>query len=227
MKSPRQNIINNIEYFVKQKLKNDATGHDWWHIKRVRDLAIKLGKIEGADLFIVEIASLLHDLDDYKLTGIKNLTEPVQARSFLEKLKVEQTVIQEVCDIINQMSYKGSKVETKMTTLEGMVVQDADRLDAMGAIGIARTFAYGGAKGRKIFDPQISPKVYKSFKSYQANSSPTINHFYEKLLLLKDLMNTEAAKQIAIKRHEILKNFLDEFYAEWEGKDLKSNYKTA
>jgi len=227
MKSVKQNIINEVEIFVKQKLNDDSTGHDWWHIKRVRDLAVEIGKIEGADLFIVELASLLHDVDDYKLTGLKNHTEPSQARTFLEKLKVDPKIIKEVCEIIKRISFKGNDVKTNMPSLEGRVVQDADRLDAMGAIGIARTFAYGGAKGRKIFDPKIKPQAYKSFKSYQANSSPTINHFYEKLLLLKDLMNTDTARKIAARRHKILKNFLNEFYDEWEGKDLKSNRKTA
>jgi uncharacterized protein len=140
------------------------------------------------------------------------------AKLWLEKLSVDNAVITHVCQIIKDVSFKGAGVDTKMKTTEGMVVQDADRLDAIGAIGIARTFAYGGSKGREIYNPDIKPEIHQSFEKYKNSQSPTLNHFYEKLLLLKELMNTTAAKNIAERRHKIMENFLEEFYQEWSGK---------
>ncbi|MFH1611455.1 MAG: HD domain-containing protein [Patescibacteria group bacterium] len=210
-------IIQRTAQYAKETLLGDGSGHDWWHVYRVWKSAINIAKEEQADLFIVEITALLHDIADYKLHGGDDSIGPRKAREWLESLSVDADVVDHVCKIIETMSFKGAGVESKMDTLEGKIVQDADRLDAIGAIGIARTFAYGGSKGREMYDPEVKPEMHASFDKYKNNSSPTINHFYEKLLLLKDLMNTETAKQIAKDRHEFMEGYLDEFYKEWEG----------
>jgi uncharacterized protein len=210
--------LKQTEAFVRETLTGDASGHDWWHIHRVRRLALELGKAEGADLFIVELAALLHDLDDYKLVPQGDGEEPLRAREWLEQMEVSKQVTDHICQIIKEISFKGARVESKMTTPEGMIVQDADRLDAIGAIGIARAFAYGGARGRLMHDPEVPAVMHASFEDYKKNSGPTINHFYEKLLLLKERMNTRAGKQIAATRHEFVEQFLGEFLNEWDGK---------
>ena len=209
--------LKQTEEFVKGRLSGESSGHDWWHIHRVSRLAVEIGKAEGADLFIVQLAALLHDIDDYKLVGDSDGGEPRRAREWLERLGVDGEAADHVCRIIKEISFKGAKVSSSMTTKEGMVVQDADRLDAIGAIGIARTFAYGGARGRAIYDPAVEPVQHASFEEYQKNTGPTINHFYEKLLLLKGLMNTPTAKRIATGRHEFMEQFLERFCKEWEG----------
>ncbi|HAL49824.1 MAG: Metal dependent phosphohydrolase [Candidatus Uhrbacteria bacterium GW2011_GWD2_41_121] len=210
-------IIQKTAQYAKETLFGDASGHDWWHVYRVWKSAINIAKGEKADLFIVEITALLHDIADYKLHDGDDSIGPRKAREWLESLSVDADAIDHVASIIANMSFKGAGVESKLETLEGRIVQDADRLDAIGAIGIARTFAYGGSKGREMYDPEVKPEMHTSFDKYKNNSSPTINHFYEKLLLLKDLMNTETAKQIAKDRHEFMEGYLDEFYKEWEG----------
>lgn len=178
-------------------------------------MALKLAEIEGGDKFIIEMAALLHDLDDWKLNGNTDISK---SKEWLEALDIEQNEIDKILEIIEQVSFKGAGVETKATTLEAKIVQDADRLDAIGAIGIARTFAYGGSIARLIYHPEIKPVMHNSFSTYKNNTAPTINHFYEKLLLLKELLNTNSAKKIAKKRHNFMEVFLDQFYNEWENK---------
>jgi uncharacterized protein len=214
MENNKEEIINKTEDYVKSILLEESSGHDWWHIYRVWKLAKSIAEKEKADLFIVELAALLHDIADWKFTNGDEEVGPKLAREWLEPLGVEKKDIDHITEIIKDLSYKGAKVQTSMKTLEGKVVQDADRLDAMGAIGIARCFAYGGHKGREIYNPEIKPQLHDSADAYKNNKSPSINHFYEKLLLLKDLINTESAKAIAQKRHEFMEFFLVEFYKE-------------
>jgi uncharacterized protein len=211
-------LIDRTAEFVKTKLFGEGSGHDWWHIYRVYKSAINIAKTETVDLFVVSVAALLHDIADYKFHGGDVEVGPRIARQWLESISVDQQTIEHVCSIIKNMSFKGAKVRSEMATLEGKVVQDADRLDAIGAIGIGRTFAYGGNKNRQMHDPNIKPAIHETFEQYKANDSTTINHFYEKLLLLKDLMNTNSAKIIAQKRHEFMLNFLENFHDEWEGR---------
>lgn len=211
-------IVNQTAEYIKTKLLGEGSGHDWWHVYRVWKNAIHIGKQENADMFVIELAALLHDIADWKFYDGNDEIGPQMAKLWLEKLSVDNAVITHVCQIIKDVSFKGAGVDTKMKTTEGMVVQDADRLDAIGAIGIARTFAYGGSKGREIYNPDIKPEIHQSFEKYKNSQSPTLNHFYEKLLLLKELMNTTTAKNMANNRHIIMENFLEEFYQEWSGK---------
>lgn len=199
--------------YVRLKFEQESSGHDWWHIYRVWKLAVKIGLEEHANLFLVEMAALLHDLDDWKITG--QTQEKAQAVSWMEKLGIPQRKVEQIWQIINEVSFQGAGVDTIPTTLEAKVVQDADRLDAIGAIGIARTFAFGGWKNRLIYDPGIKPELHSSFEAYKKTTAPTINHFYEKLLLLKDRMNTETAKEMAQKRHEFMEVYLGQFFNEW------------
>ncbi|MFZ4411838.1 MAG: HD domain-containing protein [Bacteroidales bacterium] len=210
-------IVHQTADYIKTKMLGEGSGHDWWHIYRVWKNALHIGQYEKADLFVVELAALLHDIADWKFHDGNDDIGPQMARSWLEKLAVEETEIAHVCQIIKGVSFKGAGVSTNMKTIEGKVVQDADRLDAIGAVGIARTFAYGGSKSREIYNPDIKPIVHASFEEYKNSISPTLNHFYEKLLLLKDLMNTSTAKNMAEHRHQIMEDFLAEFYLEWEG----------
>lgn len=207
-------IIKQTEDFIQQRFAGDGSGHDWWHIHRVRNLALELAKREQADAFIVEMAALLHDLDDWKLNPDSN-----QVEKWLRKLSVAENEANHILDITRNVSFKGAGVPTPMSTIEGKVVQDADRLDAIGAIGIARTFAFGGSRDRLIYHPDVTPEMHQSFESYQQNQSHTINHFYEKLLLLKDRMQTRAGYEMALHRHKVMENFLDEFFNEWDGKN--------
>ena len=215
----RQEIISKTEEYARQTLSGNGAGHDWWHVYRVWKNALQIARCEQVDLFVVELAALLHDIADHKFHGGDETIGPKTAHAWLEKQAVDEEVISHVVEIIASLSFKGAKVSTPMRTREGMVVQDADRLDAIGAIGIARAFAYGGYKERLMYDPAISPQLHGSFESYKTSSAPTINHFYEKLLLLKDLMNTKTGRQIAAARHVYMENFLSQFYAEWEGRD--------
>jgi uncharacterized protein len=216
--TPEQ-IIQETAAYVRQEFARDASGHDWWHIYRVWKNALALCQHETADLFTVELAALLHDLDDWKLAPSADGT-PVRAVAWLRQMEVDPAVSAHVCEIIAHLSYKGAGVENKITTIEGMIVQDADRLDAIGAVGIARAFAYGGHAGRPLYDPDALPQLHQSFEQYKASRSATINHFYEKLLLLKERMNTKTAKLIAEQRHAYMETFLDQFMQEWEGKDF-------
>ena len=215
----QNDIIQKTSAYIKQEFSDDSSGHDWWHIYRVWKNAIAICEQERADRFTVELAALLHDLDDWKFNENEDET-PNRAKAWMESCNVNSEMIEKVCEIIMHISYKGAQVENKMKSLEGLIVQDADRLDAIGAIGIGRAFAYGGYKNRPMYDPERSNKMHASFEEYKNSKSDTINHFYEKLLLLKDMMNTGTAKRIAEQRHEVILSFLSQFMNEWEGKDI-------
>jgi uncharacterized protein len=214
----RSEIIHKTTSHVRGLLSGEGSGHDWFHVARVRDVALHVAREENADPFVVELAALLHDVADWKFSGGDHAAGPQAARDWLVSLGVEPSIIDHVASIIAGLSFKGAGVKTPMNTIEGRCVQDADRLDALGAIGVARAFAYGGHKGRALYDPAVPPQPHASFGAYKKNSGPTINHFYEKLLLLKDRMNTAAGKRLAAERHAFLERFLDQFFAEWEGK---------
>jgi uncharacterized protein len=210
-------VLEATEGHVRATLAGDSSGHDWWHIHRVRKNALHIGQQEGADLFVVQLAALLHDIADWKFHGGNDSLGPKLAADWMAGLNVDAGTIEHVCQIIADLSFKGAGVATPMRTLEGQVVQDADRLDAIGAIGIARAFAYGGHAGRAIYDPKVPLEEHASFEAYKKNSGPTINHFYEKLLLLKDRMNTPTGRALAAARHQTMEQFLERFYAEWDG----------
>jgi len=213
----KKEVINKTKKFVKDKLYGEGTGHDWWHVLRVSQMAKKIGKKERADLFVVELAALLHDIADWKFQGGDDSVGAVIAKKWLENFNIDAEIISHIFKIIMTISFKGAGVENKVYSIEGMVVQDADRLDAMGAMGISRCFAYGGSKGRQIYDPNKKLRMHKSFEEYKRNDSSSVNHFYEKLLLLKDRMNTKTGKKIAQKRHKFMKIYLDKFFREWKG----------
>ena len=213
-----QSVLQQTADYVRILMVNDRTGHDWWHVWRVRQAARKIAFIEKADLFVVELAALLHDLDDWKLSDSSS-DVPQKAAECMLSLSVHREIVAHVCEIIHDLSFKGKGVETPMRTIEGKVVQDADRIDAIGAIGIARAFSYGGAKGREMYNPAILPQEHESFEAYKSSNGTTINHFYEKLLHLSDRLNTDAARDIAAGRHQFLEQYLARFFAEWEGKD--------
>lgn len=204
--------------FVKETLKHAEGGHDWFHTLRVFNNCSLISKNEEVDVFVVQLGALLHDIADSKFHDGDETLGPKLARDFLNSIQVEKQVIDHVINIIENISY-GSSLNPSKTfkSPELDVVQDADRLDALGAIGIARTFNYGGFKNRTLYNPDILPDLNMSQETYKKSTAPTINHFYEKLLLLKDLMNTKTGKQIAQKRHEYMEGFLEQFYAEWEG----------
>lgn len=212
-----QEILYETEQFIQSRFSSEGSGHDWFHVDRVRKLAIRIGQTEGGDLILIELAALLHDLDDWKLTVSENPGFS-GTKSWLSKLGVEESLAAKVIDIIEDVSFKGAGVETPVRSLEAAVVQDADRLDAIGAIGIARTFSYGGHKSRLIYDPSVSPEMHQDFQNYKKGTGPTINHFYEKLLLLKDRMNTVTARKMAEERHQFMTDFLDQFFDEWNAK---------
>ena len=210
-------LIQNTVEFVKQQLQNAEGGHDWFHIERVYKISLLIAKEENCDLLVVQLGALLHDIADSKFhNGDENVGSKT-ARTFLENQKVEENIIQNVIDIIENISFKGGNFNKKFTSTELEILQDADRLDAIGAIGIARTFNYGGFKNRAIYDPKVPPNLTMTKEEYKNSESPTLNHFYEKLLLLKDKMNTQTAKKLAEKRHAFMQLFLEEFYAEWNG----------
>jgi uncharacterized protein len=200
--------------WVKRILSKDTTGHDWLHTERVARTALQIARKEKADTFVVELAALLHDVGDWKFHGGDETAGERISRRWLKKSKTPDPVIDHVCAIIQGVSFKGAHVKTPMRTLEGKIVQDADRLDAIGAIGIARAFAYGGAKGRPIYDPRVEPVLHRSFAHYKKNTAPTITHFYEKLLLLKDRMHTRTARSMAGERHRFVLSFLRQFFKE-------------
>ncbi len=215
-----QEYLDHTIAFVKASLENAEAGHDWFHIERVYRLAITIAKEEGADLFVVSLGSLLHDIADSKFHDGDEEIGPKTAGEFLTSLGLEQKIVDEVVDIVAGISFKNSLEKNTLLrrSLEFKVVQDADRLDAIGAIGIARAFNYGGYKNRPFYDPAIAPEQHMSKEKYKLAKSPTINHFYEKLLLLKDQMNTVTAKRMAENRHQYMLGFLDQFFSEWEGK---------
>lgn len=210
-------LISKTILFVKEKLENAEGGHDWFHIERVFKNSVLISKSEVCDTTVVKLGALLHDIADSKFHDGDETVGPRIAREFLESENVDEETIMHVVNIIENISYKGGNFEKKFSSIELKVVQDADRLDAIGAIGIARTFNYGGFKNRALYDPKIAPNSSMTKEEYKKNDSPTLNHFYEKLLLLKDKMNTETGKQIAQERHRYMEGFLAQFYAEWEG----------
>ncbi|WP_147677729.1 HD domain-containing protein [Algibacter pacificus] len=213
----QENIINKTIIFVKETLKDAEGGHDWFHIERVYKNALLISKTEQVDGFVVALGALLHDIADSKFHNGDETLGPKVAGDFLSGLHVDASTIAHVINIIENISFKGGNETQKFTSPELNVVQDADRLDAIGAIGIARCFNYGGFKNRALYDPEIKPNLNMTKAEYKASNAPTINHFYEKLLLLKDRMNTETGKLIAEKRHEFMLQFLEQFDNEWEG----------
>jgi uncharacterized protein len=210
-------VIDNTIRFVKQQLENAEGGHDWFHIERVYKNALLIAEGEVCDLTVVKLGALLHDIADSKFHDGDETIGPKTARTFLESEKVAEETIVHVINIIDNISFKGGNFEKKFHSKELEIVQDADRLDALGAIGIARCFNYGGFKNRALYNPNIQPNLNMSKEEYKNSESPTLNHFYEKLLLLKDKMNTETGKKIAAERHRYMENFLSQFYAEWDG----------
>jgi len=212
-----QQLIENTAVFVRQTLENAEGGHDWWHILRVWNNAKLIAQTEPADMLVVELAALLHDIADPKFHNGDEEVGPQTAINFLQSHNVNADVIEHVAQIIRHMSFKSSFEGKKFSSPELDVVQDADRLDAIGAIGIARAFNYGGFKGRQMHNPEVKPNLNMSKEEYKNTTAPTINHFYEKLLLLKDKMNTPTAQKLAAQRHEYMETFLTQFYAEWEG----------
>lgn len=207
--------IKEIEQAVKQLFKDEGTGHDWWHLHRVRNNALVIGKEEKCDIELVEIAALVHDIGDHKFTNKKNAQEE-GIKDLFQSLNIKTDFAESVIEIVKQVSYKGAGVSTTPTTIEAKIVQDADRLDAIGAIGIARAFAFGGNRNRLLYHPDQPPTLHESFETYKSDKGHTINHFYEKLLLLKDRMQTSKGKEIAEDRHQFMVKFLDQFYNEWE-----------
>ncbi|MFA9388782.1 MAG: HD domain-containing protein [Prolixibacteraceae bacterium] len=218
----KNEVISGIKSKIEQQFIHESSGHDWWHIYRVWKLAKKIAKSEAVDQYVVELAALLHDIADWKFNDGDDKAGGIAARALMEEYTIDEETIAKVVDIIDHVSYKGAGVHDEMKSLEGQIVQDADRLDAIGAIGIARTFAYGGFKGRPLYDPSIVPVMHHSFEAYKKNVAPTINHFYEKLLLLKDRMNTKTGKKIASQRHEFMLSYLKQFFDEWDSEPQKT-----
>ncbi|HEY9170152.1 MAG TPA: HD domain-containing protein [Lutibacter sp.] len=214
----KQLIIKNTEAFVKNALKNAEGGHDWFHILRVWNNAKLIAKNENVDEFVVELGALLHDIADSKFHEGDETIGPKIAREFLESQQVDDSIIVHIENIISNISFKGGNFDQKFNSPELEVIQDADRLDAIGAVGIARTFNYGGFKNRPLYNPEIKPNLSQTKEAYKNSEAPTINHFYEKLLLLKDRMNTVTGREIAADRHLYMERFLAQFYDEWNGK---------
>lgn len=210
-------IISKTIDFVKSELEGAEGGHDWWHIYRVWKTSKTIAMEEPVDRFVVELSALLHDIADSKFHDGDESVGPKIARKLLEQLQVDESVIEHVINIIENISFKGGTHGLDFHSEELAVVRDADRLDAIGATGIARTFNYGGFKNRAIYDPDITPNLNMTKEEYKQSTAPTINHFYEKLLLLKDRMHTESGKRLAVKRHQVMEDFLHQFYKEWEG----------
>lgn len=204
--------------YVKQELAHAEGGHDWWHIYRVWKTSLEIAKTETADSEVVQLAALLHDIADSKFHAGDETICPAKAGQFLKSIGVDPLIIKHVINIIENISFKGGNFEQDFSSIELDIVQDADRLDAIGAIGIARAFNYGGYKGRQLYNPEIVPEMTMSKEQYKNSSGPTINHFYEKLLLLKDRMNTVTGKKMAATRHEFMLKYLEQFYREFEGK---------
>jgi uncharacterized protein len=213
-----QNHIETTINFVKKELQHAEAGHDWWHIERVWKTAKNIALEEDVNMEVVEFAALLHDIADAKFHDGDEEVGPKRAGDFLKSIEVAEDIVVHVQQIIRNMSFKSSLGQLNFTSKEMLVVQDADRLDAIGAIGIARAFTYGGFKNRELYNPEIKPALNQSKEEYKNTSAPTINHFYEKLLLLKDKMNTNTGKRLAAQRHEFMETYLEQFYGEWNGK---------
>lgn len=211
-------IVNNFKNIIseiKSQFQDDFSGHDWYHIERVYTNAMKIQEKEGGNIEIVRYLAILHDISDHKLNGGKLNIGGSEAEKIMKKLNLDNTLITKVCPLIDEISFKGSGVLDKNSCLESKIVQDADRLDAIGAIGIARAFAYGGNNNRPMFVPEISAEQHDSFEVYASSKSHTINHFYEKLLLLSDRMHTRTGMEIAKERHDFMLQFLEQFHKEW------------
>lgn len=213
----KESLIQNTITYVKHTLDGTEGGHDWFHIERVYKLALRIAKQEKVDELIVSLGALLHDIADSKFHKGDETVGPRLAKGFLEKQQAPKTIIEHVVKIIENISFKGGNETQGFYSPELAVIQDADRLDAIGAIGIARTFNYGGYKNRALYDPQVKPNLGMTKEQYKTSTSPTINHFYEKLLLLKDRMNTQSGQEIASERHKFMEDFLTRFYQEWDG----------
>ncbi|MES2779591.1 MAG: HD domain-containing protein [Bacteroidota bacterium] len=211
-------IIERTIAYVKQELAQAEGGHDWFHIERVWKSSKTIAQQEHANILVVELGALLHDIADSKFNDGDEEIGPQKATTFLQSLALDITTINQVVYIIRNISFKEGKEQPAQRTAELDVVQDADRLDAIGAIGVARAFNYGGFKNRELHNPEIKPNLNMSKEEYKTSNAPTINHFYEKLLLLKDLMNTKTGKQLATQRHQFMEQYLTQFYNEWEGK---------
>ncbi|WKK66403.1 HD domain-containing protein [Lutimonas zeaxanthinifaciens] len=217
----KKELIRLTENFVKKTLHDAEGGHDWFHIERVRRNALHIANGENTDPFIVELGALLHDIADAKFYDGDETVGPKKAEEFLKDHGVKEEIIEHIKNIINYVSFKSSLGQNNETVFESpelKIIQDADRLDAIGAIGIARAFNYGGFKNRSLYDPEIDPNLNMDKETYKKSKAPTINHFYEKLLLLKDMMNTETGQKLAEERHQFMKLYLEQFYQEWEGK---------
>jgi uncharacterized protein len=212
-------LIDKTVSYVRKQLESEGSGHDWWHTRRVWKMAERIADEEEADQLTVQLAALLHDIADWKSHNRDFGIGPKVAREWLKSLGVPEPRVTEVAHIVGSISFKGVGAGKPKLSLEGQIVQDADRLDALGAIGIARTFAYGGHNSRLIYDPDIPPITEHTEESYVNNTSSSINHFHEKLLLLRDLMNTQTGRRIAGIRHAFVELFLEEFYKEWDGND--------
>lgn len=204
-----------LKNFIERKFKGEGTGHDWYHIERVCKLAAFIQEKEGGDAELIEVSALLHDISDHKFNGGNFEKGGFESSKILRTLGYTPSFVEQVVEIVNNVSYKGNGVPDNMISREGRIVQDADRLDALGAIGIARTFAYGGFVGQPIYDPNTPPNTHNSKEAYASQRTHTVNHFYEKLLLLKDRMHTPTAKQLAEERHQLMLDFLANFYKEW------------
>ncbi|MCW4469211.1 HD domain-containing protein [Flavobacterium sp. MFBS3-15] len=211
------NLVDITIAFVKAQLAHAEGGHDWFHIERVYNNAMNIAKGEDCDLLVVQLGALLHDIADSKFHDGDETVGPTLAWRFLSAQGLAEETIIHVVNIIENISFKGGNFEKKFDSIELNIVQDADRLDALGAIGIARAFNYGGFKNRALYDPAIAPNLHMDKEEYKKTTAPTINHFYEKLLLLKDRMNTPTGKQIAESRHNYMEGFLEQFYGEWKG----------
>jgi len=209
-----QQQLERTEEYIRAEFETDGSGHDWWHVFRVRNMALKIAESEGGDRFIIQMAALLHDLDDWKLNDYKHK----KTEEWLDKIEIPENQQKEIIHITEAVSFKGAGVENSAKTIEARIVQDADRLDAIGAIGIARAFAYGGSKNRLIYHPDIKPEFHNNFEAYKKSLSPSVNHFYEKLLLLKNRLNTKTAIEIAENRHTFMEDYLQHFFDELDGK---------
>jgi uncharacterized protein len=213
----KTSIIQQTAHYVKETLKKNEAAHDWWHVYRVWNTARHIAEKEKADMFTIELGALLHDIADFKFYNGDEDIGPQKAKIFLASMQVDQAVISHVEKIVAHISFKGKNHQQAFRSPELDVIQDADRLDAMGAIGIARTFNYGGFRNRAIYDPDVPPQPEMDKEAYKKSTAPTINHFYEKLLLLKERMNTETGKKMAEERHRFMETFLERFFLEWSG----------
>jgi len=215
----KPDIIKRTADYVKETMYGEGTGHDWWHVYRVWNMAKKIAKTEkNVEVEVVELGALLHDIKDWKFSDGDMTAGEKAAREWLESINANPKTVDNVCYIVRNVSFKGAGVKDRMKTLEGRIVQDADRIDAIGAIGIARCFAYGGYKGRQIYDPGIKPALHKTFAAYKSSEGTSVNHFHEKLLLLKKRMHTKEGKHIAGERSRFMHEYLDRFMKEWEGR---------